>query len=105
MAATSSLYTISGLQTLAFTVPATGIYQLAGKITLPTLTDDGNTSASLVVTTIKQNGSTMYTGPAGAEGFAVTLNCTISDAITVQLTSAATADAVPNAVKAVVSFG
>ena len=96
-------FTIAGLQTLTINIPVAGVFLLQGTISLPTPTDGGGQSA--VVSTIKQNGTTVQTSIPGAQGFAVTLECSEGDVLTVALTSANAVDAVPNAVKAVVSVG
>lgn len=103
MGAFSQNYELGGLTSNTTSVPLAGTYLVQGKLSLPTLV--GGAGASAVVTTISQNGSPVYTGPAGAEGFTTTLNVAASDTILVALTSAAAPDNVPNAVKATVSIG
>jgi hypothetical protein len=108
MAAFNQNFTSTGLSTLTFSVPLAGIYPLKGKISLPTIVDGGG--ASSVVTTITQtplSGSptTVYTGPAGAEGFYCTLSCAVQDSIAVTFSSSAAADQPINVIKAVISFG
>ena len=96
-------FTSTGLNTTTFSVPTAGVYPMSGKIQLPTVIGGGGASA--VVATITQNSSTIYTGPAGAEGFGLTVNCAAGDVIAVALTSAADPDQGLNAVKAVIAFG
>lgn len=95
-----------GLTTLTLTVPETdSLCFVEGNITLPTLTDDGSTAPSSVIVTVKQNGSTIYTGLAGAQGFRTTFSGTLADTITVAFTSALATDAALNAVKSTIQFG
>lgn len=111
MANFSQNFAISGLETLTVVMPVAGLFQLSGKIKLPRLAasdaSDPNflSYPSAVVVTIKQNGSTIFTGQAGADGFSIPLLTALKDSITVQLSSSAAEDAVLNAVSAVVSIG
>lgn len=91
-----------GLNTISTTVPYAGLYSVSGKITLPTLVD-GSGASSLVIT-VNQNGSPVYTGLAGAEGFYTTLNCAALDVIAVVPSSSAAVDAALNAIKLVISI-
>lgn len=96
----------TGLGTTTLTAPQAGVYFVKGKLQLPTITGSGSAAgASQCVVTVNQNGSPVYTGNAGAEGFYTTLSCALADSVTVVLTSAAAPDAVLNAVKMEVSFG
>lgn len=95
---------ISGLGTFTTSVPVAGIYGVDVKLSLPTLSD-GAFDNSAVVTVIKQNSSTIYTGVAGGEGAKVVLNCAASDTISVLTSSASAVDNVLNAVKGVVAIG
>lgn len=98
-----------GLGTTSVTVPYAGPYFVKGKITLPTLVggqgSPGQASASSLVVTINQNGSPVYSGPVGAEGFYNDISCAAYDVIAIVLSSSAPVDAVLNAVKAVYSIG
>ena len=93
----------TGLNTISTTVPYAGPYFVKGKFTLPTLVDGAG--ASSLVVTVNQNGSPVYTGSAGAEGFYKNLSCSAYDVIAIVLSSSAAIDAVNNAVKAVYSIG
>lgn len=93
-----------GLNTLSFSLPEAGPASVKGKLTLPQLYDDGATGQSLVVVTVKQNGTTIYTGLPGAEGFYVNFLGALGDAMTVAFASSAAIDQDPNAVKASVGF-
>jgi hypothetical protein len=93
----------TGLNTVSTTVPYAGSYFVKGKFTIPTLVDGAG--ASSLIVTINQNGSSVYTGPAGAEGFYTNLLCAAYDVIAIVLSSSAAVDAVNNAVKAVYSIG
>ena len=92
-----------GLGTTSVTVPYTGAYFVSGKFTIPTLV--GGAGASSLVVTVNQNGSPIYTGQAGPEGFYTNVSCVAYDVIAIVLTSVAAVDAVNNAVKAVYSIG
>ena len=95
-------YTLSGLVTLSVGVPNAGPYVVKGKISLPTVTDGGG--ASSVVAVVNLNGSPVYTGTAGAEGFRANLLCAAGDTVAVVLSSAAAPDNVLNAVKSTVEI-
>lgn len=93
----------TGLNTTSVTVPFAGPYFVKGQFTIPTLVDGGG--ASSLVVTVNQNGSPVYTGNAGAEGFYTDVSCAANDVIAIVLSSSAAVDAVNNAVKAVYSIG
>ncbi len=107
----SQNFAISGLETLTIVMPVAGNCIMTGKIKLPRLSQTDPTDPnylaypSAVVVTIKQNGSTIYTGPPGQDGFAIPILYALKDTFTVQLSSAAAEDAVLNAVSAVISLG
>jgi len=105
MANFQALQSINGLGTFAlFTAPSAGIYFVNGQLMLPSLT--AGSGASQVVTLVKQNGSTIYTGIAGATGFQINqITCAAGDAITAVLSSSAAPDQVENAVRGVVGCG
>lgn len=111
MANFSDTYAISGLETLTLVVPLAGTYTLAGKLVLPRLSQtdptDPNylTYPSQVVTTVKQNGSTIFTSTAGQDGFSIPVLAAAKDSFTVQLSSSAAQDAVLNAVSATITLG
>lgn len=92
-----------GLGTISVTVPYAGCYFAAGQFTIPTIT--GGAGASSLVITVNQNGSAVYTGQAGAQGFYTHLSCAADDVISFVLSSSASVDAVNNAVKGVYSVG
>lgn len=103
MASFNQNMAISGLGTFALIpAPAAGPYVIEGKLSLPTITNGGGASACVVV--VNQNGSPIYTGGAGAEGFKCEMLCAVGDAITVVTSSAGAPDAVLNAIKGVVAF-
>jgi hypothetical protein len=103
MANFSQNFSISGLETLTVVMPLAGAFTLSGKLSLPNARESG--IESTVVTTIKQNGSTIFTSTAGALGFSIPILAALSDSFTVQLSSSTAEDAVLNAVTAVVSIG
>lgn len=104
-------FAISGLETLTVVMPVAGNFQLSGKIKLPRLSQTDPTDPNFitypsdVVTTIKQNGSTIFTSIAGADGFAIPILAALKDSFTVALSSSAAEDEVLNSVGAVVSIG
>jgi hypothetical protein len=95
-------FTNVGLNTLSFSLPTAGPYFVDGKLSLPTNTDDGAAGTSSCVVTVNQNGSPIYVGLPGAEGFHCTLLAAANDAITVVFSSANAIDQAPNAVKATI---
>lgn len=96
-------FVFNGLGTLSTNAPLAGNYFLEGHTSLPTLSNGGGVSACLV--TINQNGSPVYTGVAGAEGFRTTLSCAAADLIAVVFSSSAAADQGKNVIKSNISFG
>lgn len=96
--------TISGLTSAQTSVPLAGLCQIICSLSLPMISK-GSSANSQVVTVIKQNGSTMYTSSAGAEGFQISLSCAANDVISVTLSSAAAVDQSLNVIKANVSIG
>lgn len=105
MANFSGVQSLNGIQTVAcFTALDAGIYFIEGKLSLPQIPTAG--AASAVIALVKKNGSTQYTGVAGASGFSIpSITLAAADAITVQLTSSAACDLVTNAVSGQVAFG
>lgn len=94
----------SGLGTaVTATAPETDMYQVAGKITLPTI-GQGSSTQSAVVVVVNVNGSPIYTGAAGLEGFKTTAFCTAADIITVVLTSSSNVDKDYNVVKSTITI-
>lgn len=93
----------AGLGTFTTVIPVAGPYFLKGKISLPTISQGAGPSSCLV--TINQNGSPIYTGIAGAEGFYKDFLAAANDTMTVVLTSAAAADQPVNAIKTAISLG
>lgn len=104
MASFNQNMAFSGLGTFALIpAPAAGVYFVEGHMSLPTIVNGGGASSALVVVNV--NGSPMYTGVAGAEGFKADLVLAASDAVTVVVSSAAAADAPLNVIKGNISFG
>jgi len=95
---------LNGLGTQQQSVGAAGTYDCIISLNLPTISK-GDPASSQVVTVIKQNGSTIYTGLAGAEGTMITVVCAAGDIIAVQLSSAAAVDQGLNAVRGIVAIG
>lgn len=111
MANYSQNFAISGIETLTVVIPVAGNFTLSGKIKLPRLSQSDPTDPnyltypSAVVTTIKQNGSTIFTSNAGQDAFSIPILASALDSFTVALTSSAAQDQVLNAVSAVISIG
>lgn len=93
----------SGLGTTTLKVPDAGPYMVQGKISLPQI-NTGASANSAVVTVVNKNGSPVYTGTAGAEGFGVEVTCAANDTLTIVLSSAATVDQPANVIKANISI-
>lgn len=92
----------NGLGTLSFTIPQDGSYRFDGKISIPTIVNGGGPSSLLVV--VNQNGSPVYTGVAGAEGFKVDLSCLLGDVIAMVFSSSAAADLALNVIKSTIAI-
>lgn len=90
-----------GLGTVTIVIPAAGRYSFDGKISLPK-NSDNNAQSSLVVV-INKNGSPMYTGFAGAQGFFVKILCAAADSITIVFSSADLDDQSSNVIKSTIS--
>lgn len=89
-------FMLTGLDTLTYTVPATGLYSVAVQST--------EVPPSGISIVVKQNGSTVYTAPTlsptqSAIQFRQVFNFTAADAIQVILSSAAATDNAINNVK------
>jgi hypothetical protein len=93
---------IDGLGTTTFLVPNDGIYSVSGKMTLPTLITAG--VQSQLVVTVNQNGTPVYVGPSGAEGFYVDVDCVAGDVLTVVLSSALPSDQQLNTIQGSISI-
>lgn len=91
-----------GLVDTAIGIPNAGTYNVDVKLQLPQLVASG--SASAVVTVIKDNSSTVYTGTAGANGAFAQVTCAAGDVIHVVTSSAATIDNAINAVKGTIAI-
>lgn len=94
--------TSNGLTTVSTVVPAANTYAIDGKISISTPSNSGDKSALVVV--INKNGSPVYTGTAGSEGFYTTVACAASDTITIVFSSAAAADQGLNKIKSTISI-
>lgn len=95
--------TSSGLTTVSFVVPDAGPLFVKGKVSIPTISNGGGVSA--LVVTIKQNGTAVYTGLAGSEGFYADFAVAAMDTISVVFSSAAAADQGSNVIKSTISIG
>lgn len=103
MANFSQTLVFNGLGTLAVSSPIAGPLLIRGKVNLPQL-PTGSTAPSAVVVTITQNGPTVYTGLAGAEGFMAQLTVAIGDALTFVFSSAAAVDQPLNVIKSTIAL-
>lgn len=101
--------TVGGLITQLIGVPIAGMYCLSGKLTLPTITEGSSANSQCVVTITQTphlgSPTTIYTGLAGAEGFGLTVNAAALDIISVTMSSSASVDTAPNAIKTTISIG
>ncbi|CAM6004763.1 unnamed protein product [Sphagnum balticum] len=112
--------TYTGLQTYTVNIPTTDLYNFEGTLTVPTAVPTAaqgpgggagtgsavaSISPSQVVVTVKQNGTTIYTGQAGALGFGLlAVSCSAGDVITFVLSSSLASDsAMLNSVKMTLS--
>lgn len=87
---------LQGIGSVSVQVPA-GAGFVKGKLSLPSII--GGNGPSSIVVTVNQNGSPIYTGSAGAEGFYVTFLGALNDTIAVVTSSAASIDNALNTVK------
>lgn len=94
---------LNGLSSVSTAVPAAGPYKVDGKISLPSLVA-GSSANSSVVAVVNKNGSAIYTGVAGAEGFGVEANCAAGDVLQVVLSSSAAVDSGLNVVKSTIAI-
>jgi hypothetical protein len=107
----SQNFAISGLETLTIVMPIAGAFTLSGKFKLPRQSQSDPSDPNYLsyvpalVATIKQNGTTIFTSTAGADGFSIPILAALSDSFTIALTSTAAEDEVLNAVSAVISLG
>lgn len=104
----------AGLGVLTVNIPSTDLYNFQG-----TMTSDSHVSAAIpgpgggagtgtggiaiispLVMTVKQNGSTIFTSNASAQGFSLLgVSCTAGDVMTFQMSSSLNSDNRPNMVK------
>jgi len=103
VAAYNTIEPISGLRTTLMPKMNPGSHQFVGKLTLPRASQ-GSASASQVVVTINQNGSPVYVGAPGADGFETGVNIAANDVITVVTSSSNPSDQQLNAVKLTVAI-
>ena len=88
----------NGLGTISLTVPVAGPYVLRGHMSLPMISK-GDTANSELVVVVNKNGSPIYTGLAGAEGFQVKTTCSALDVLAFVFSSAAAVDQPLNVIK------
>jgi hypothetical protein len=112
--------TVTNLGTTTLNILSTDTYTVAISLQIPNVvptatqgagagagtgTGGGTQIASQVVTTIKQNGTTIGTSAAGQKGYILSgIACTAGDVITVTLSSSLSQDQQPNAVQATISL-
>ncbi len=87
----------TGLTTISTSVPEDGHYKMDGKISLPSIVNGGGPSE--VVCVINQQGSPIYTGTAGADGFGIEVDASAGDVFDFVLSSSAAADQPLNVIK------
>lgn len=92
-----------GLGTFTYVAPIAGPYFVEGKSSIPTLSNGGGVSSLLTVVNV--NGSPVYTGVAGAEGFYVVTTLAALDSVTIVFSSAAAVDQGLNVIKSTISLG
>lgn len=92
--------------TRLFTAPASGIYFIEGRLSLPQSSMTGG-APSQVIAQVSKNGTTiLYTGVAGANGFGLpSVTLVSNDSISVSVTSNAAVDQGLNVIKGDVFFG
>lgn len=106
---------VGGLGTQTFNVVTAGLYTCSFKVFVPYVASGSSNNSSVttggssVVVTVNQNGSPVLTTSAPSinqpiVGGSVVLNCAVNDVLTVVLSSAATVDNSPNAVKAIINL-
>jgi hypothetical protein len=91
MANFNTTATFTGLTTFTVIAPTTDAYEIAGTLTLPTITQ-GSSANSQCVVTVAVNSSTQYTSSAGQEGFACLVTATAGQTISVTTSSSAPVD-------------
>ena len=98
-------FSVTGVSnTETFYSPLAGLFTLQGHIDVPN-GSGGSATSSTVVATIKQNGTTIATTTAGADGFSIPVFAAAGDTFTVTLTSSTASDEVVNAVRCTGSMG
>lgn len=111
--------TMTGLQEFDFSAPSTDSYTVQGTIQAPNIVPSGTQGAgggagtgtgggpqvnSQVLTVIKLNNTTKYTGTAGDRGFTTTINATAGDTIKVILSSSLAQDNQPQAIQCTIAI-
>jgi len=101
MAMNSSSEVFNGLGTFNIGVPNAGTYSLLGVIDLPMLSQGSSANSQVVVTISINSGSTIYTGAAGAKGFAISplVIASANSLINLTLSSSAPVDQGLNLIK------
>jgi hypothetical protein len=115
MANPNSTLSSQGLNTITFTAPTTDVYSFQGTIAPPkystsatsgpgggagTGTGGGADVPSQILITINKNGTPVYTGTAGAQGFQLDgIALAAADVITIVPTSSLSQDNQPNAIR------
>jgi hypothetical protein len=94
---------ISGLRTTIIPYTVAGPLSLVGKVTLPRASN-GFLTGSTVVVTVNQNGTPVYVGLPGADGFKTSVNVALGDVITIVTNSNSPIDQQFNAVKTTVAI-
>ena len=101
MANYSNTQTFNGLGTFNIGAPNIGTYTLQGSMTLPRISGGDGLNSQVVVTIAINSGATIYTGPAGEQGFFI-FPLTIASAnsiINITLSSSSSIDQGTNVIK------
>lgn len=93
-----------GLGIFSYKVTSSGVYTIAGTITLPSTTTGDPASSQIVVTMNVNGGASFYTGALGAKGFKAGIRLTSGDTVNVVLTSATAVDNALNAVRTTIEI-
>lgn len=94
---------VSGLRSTQMPRLNPGSHTITGKLTLPSR-GTGLATSTTVVVTVTQNGTPIYIGAPGADGFVTGFNAAVNDVITVVTSSSNPIDQQLNAVKMIVSI-
>jgi hypothetical protein len=95
--------TFVGLRTIQLACLTPGPTVIVGKLSLPKVSQ-GDSGASTCVVTVNQNGTPIYTGNPGADGFRTGVTTLPGDIVTITTSSSSPVDQQLNAVKMTLSL-